>query len=443
MDQILVGYVVNDQTWFYHSLLLVIAVYFKFGRLWSLRNLDLLLLLAMSPGLLLYHTHRPLAYTWLLTGTVFLLARLLLDDWFQRRPRLEQNLNTSGLAFLCAASFAFLAANAWNEPLDSGSFNPVRRGYELINRQDTTNQRKSEAENTGPTPSLVVSPLIPIGEAVQDTGMTAAEVTARLLAILSHLAVVIGLIVLSKWHFEDLHIGLGMATCYLLLPCTAYDVQKVAYVLPAALVVWAIAAYRRPLVSGTLLGLACGTLLFPVFLLPLWIVFYGRQGRWRFLGALVLVAGVLLGTLALTSTSVASLIRQSIGALDLTIFDFRHWHPEFGDGIWDEANYAYRIPVFSVYVLLVIALTVWPRQKHLEVLIAHSAAIVVGTQFWYPRQGGAYMLWYIPIVLLVVFRPRLTHHVASPEFERSNRNGSSESAIADPVRGTVRGPMRR
>ncbi|MEO1997425.1 MAG: hypothetical protein ABGZ17_19380, partial [Planctomycetaceae bacterium] len=439
MHQILVGYVVNDQTWFYHSLLLVIAVYFKFGRLWSLRNLDLVLLLAMSPGLLLYQTHRPLAYTWLLTGTVCLMVRLLLDDWFERRPHLEQNLNTSGLTFLCVASFAFLTANAWNEPLDADSVAPIRRSYELINRQDTTHHGTAQAKSTGPTPSLVVSPLIPIGEAVRDTNMTAAEVTARLLAILSHLAVVIGLIVLSKWHFGDLHIGLGMATCYLLLPCTAYDVQKVAYVLPAALVVWAIAAYRRPLVSGTLLGLACGTLLFPVFLLPLWVAFYGRQGRWRFLAALVSVAGILLGTFALTSTNVSSFSQQTIGALDLKIFDFRSWHPDFGDGIWNESNFAYRIPVFSLYVLLVFGLTVWPRRKHLEVLIAHSAAIVVGTQFWYPRQGGAYMLWYIPIVLLVVFRPRLAHRAASTEFEVPGRNGATESAAETSGRGVGQG----
>jgi hypothetical protein len=38
-----------------------------------------------------------------------------------------------------------------------------------------------------------------------------------------------------------------------------------------------------------------------------------------------------------------------------------------------------------------------------------SAAAVVGTQFWYPQEGGVYLLWYLPLVLMVVFRPRLVH----------------------------------
>src|SRR5690606_2839849 len=53
MEDILKGYEINQATWFYHSLLLMLAVFFKFNRLWSLRNLDLLLLLSLSPGLIL------------------------------------------------------------------------------------------------------------------------------------------------------------------------------------------------------------------------------------------------------------------------------------------------------------------------------------------------------------------------------------------------------
>jgi len=33
--------------------------------------------------------------------------------------------------------------------------------------------------------------------------------------------------------------------------------------------------------------------------------------------------------------------------------------------------------------------------------------VVVATQFWYSHQGGVYLLWYLPLLLLVVFRPRL------------------------------------
>jgi len=39
--------------------------------------------------------------------------------------------------------------------------------------------------------------------------------------------------------------------------------------------------------------------------------------------------------------------------------------------------------------------------------LANSVAIIVATQFWYPDQGGIYVLWYLPLMLVVTFRPRL------------------------------------
>ena len=48
------------------------------------------------------------------------------------------------------------------------------------------------------------------------------------------------------------------ATLYLLLPYTAQMVGRVEHVLPAALIVWALVFYRRPIVSGAFLALATG-----------------------------------------------------------------------------------------------------------------------------------------------------------------------------------------
>ena len=42
-------------TWFYLSSLLMIGLFFKFGRFWSVRNLDLILLILLAPGLLFIH----------------------------------------------------------------------------------------------------------------------------------------------------------------------------------------------------------------------------------------------------------------------------------------------------------------------------------------------------------------------------------------------------
>ncbi len=44
---------VPPTTWVYLSSWLILGLFFKFNRLWSVRNLDLLGLVALGPGLLL------------------------------------------------------------------------------------------------------------------------------------------------------------------------------------------------------------------------------------------------------------------------------------------------------------------------------------------------------------------------------------------------------
>src|SRR5215831_7155277 len=48
----------NATTWFYFSLLLAIALFFKFSRVLSLRNWDILSLFLLVPGLLLLQEGR-------------------------------------------------------------------------------------------------------------------------------------------------------------------------------------------------------------------------------------------------------------------------------------------------------------------------------------------------------------------------------------------------
>ena len=43
----------NPTTWVYISTLLSIGLFFKFNRFWSIRNLDLILVLLLAPGLVM------------------------------------------------------------------------------------------------------------------------------------------------------------------------------------------------------------------------------------------------------------------------------------------------------------------------------------------------------------------------------------------------------
>lgn len=412
MGNILREYELNDATWFYLSLLLILAVFFRFNRVLSLRNLDLALLLSIAPGLLLLQRGYAFGYGWLFVVTGCLLVRLFSDSFWKRRPLLEQNLNPAGMAFLAVAAFVFVVSSALTASVTEETVETVRRANEMLKRQDTTlEQPTTDESQAGPTARLVAAPVVRASDLVVSGGSpepknrwAVEQIAARATAVLAHFAVVAGLWMLGKRLFGDANSGLAMATLYLLLPCTSMDVGKVNHVLPAALIVWAFVTYRNPLVSGGLLGLACGTLLFPLFLLPLWVVFYGKQGAARFVIALGAVAAVLAASLLLTSADSDSFITQIRGSIDWSSLKMN----SDALGFWSTHDGAYRIPVIITFFVMLLTLTFLPREKNLDHLLGHSTAIIVATQLWYPQQGGAYVLWYLPLLLAVMFRPKLT-----------------------------------
>ena len=146
MEKILSGYTVDDATWFYLSLFLTVAVYFRFSRVFSLRNLDLILLLAISPGILLVRHGLASGFVWLFGLSGVLLLRLVADRYFTRRPRLEQNLNSQGLSFLGAVAFLFLAVIAWNlRQLPTSTVQTVEAADRLSKRQEAPEKLPAHA----------------------------------------------------------------------------------------------------------------------------------------------------------------------------------------------------------------------------------------------------------------------------------------------------------
>ena len=88
--------------------------------------------------------------------------------------------------------------------------------------------------------------------------------------------------------------------------------------------------------------------------------------------------------------------------------DWQAWKAPRAEGLWQGSHWAYRLPVFIAYVAFIVLTMFWPTPRNLAQVIAQSAAVVIGVQFWYADQGGLYVLWYVPLVLLMVFRPNLS-----------------------------------
>jgi hypothetical protein len=426
----------NAATWFYFSLLLAVALFFKFNRLLSVRNLDVLGLFLLVPGLLLLQEGHNLAasqavqrvignvqalatpvagiggsaivvgsniaapmapsrfiwygYVWLLSGSLYFLVRCFIDLALVRRPALAPNLNLSGLAWLGGALFICLVAVAiW-----------LRGGV-----PETVGKRSMPVRETQKGAEQLVNQSREIAALAEDRFNTAFWVE-RALAMLCHLAVAAGLIFIGRRHFSDALAGVAAATFYLLLPYTAIHVSQIHHVFPTALLVWAVAAYRKPALAGLLLGLATGSVYFPMFLFPVWFSFYWRRGASRFATAFLLSAGLCLAVIVTLLWREEQLSGSFQWVLSLP--DWQAWKKPNTEGFWTGVHWAYRLPVFIAYIAFVLTTFFWPWPKNLAQVIALSAAILIGIQFWYADQGGVYVLWYLPVLLLMTFRPNLS-----------------------------------
>src|SRR5271165_466463 len=127
----------EPEVWLFLSLLACVTLFFKFSRIWSIRNLDLLLLFVLVPGMMLIvgdQTHPPWsAFIWLFLGSALWLVRCLLDLGLSRRPLLEPNLNASGLLCLSVGVLGLLLAETVSLPVHDGA---ARNPAEPASRDD-------------------------------------------------------------------------------------------------------------------------------------------------------------------------------------------------------------------------------------------------------------------------------------------------------------------
>jgi hypothetical protein len=369
---------------------------------------------ALTPAELLLQRSQDiegLGFIWLFSVGGLLLVRLLVDPTMVRRPLLEPNLSSGGLAFIGCSLLVFLMANV----ITSDPAKPDSVDIETIEQiapGDTEVEEGGPALRRGPgyallnlIPSIPTAPLVPEGLPRNQSQRTYVWM-AKAIAILCHFAVLFGIVFIGYWHFGDTKAGIGVATLYLMLPYTAQMTGHIDHVIPAALLVWAILCYRRPLTAGMFIGLATSLVYYPLFLLPLWISFYWRRGLMRF------VAGV-VGTLVLMAISLVFIPEASYWENLKQMFGL--WPPKMADleGFWGLIlEPPYRIPVLAAFFALSGTLALWPAQKNLGTLLSCSAAVMVATQFWHGYGGGLYMAWYLPLALLTIFRPNLEDRVA-------------------------------
>lgn len=479
---------IASPTWAYLSSLLLLALFFKFNRFWSIRNFDLLLIILLAPGLMMIEggramVDRPddpaatatlepgsegiappasvlpaaadelaeddgldapgyawqrLGYYWLFLVGLLLLLRLLLDPALTRRPLLEPNLSQGGLFFFTASLLFFLGANVLLSSPTAEDVQGARNAIKLLQREAAQPVDREQLQRRGPGYSFFyVFPILPTfenGNEIMNTDADELEntrryiIAAKVLALVSQALIVLGLILFCQINFNSLGIGVGAAAIYLMLPYTAMFTGHVMHALPAALMVWALVCFRRPVLSGLLIGLATTVAYYPFFLLPLWASFYWERGVRRFLLGVVIALGIGIAGLIFTSVDGADFLEQ-LKAM------FGFWSPRMEglEGIWALGwDNWWRLPILVAFVAFSVSFVAWPTQKNLGTLIAYTAAIMVTVQFWHGYGGGRNMAWYLPFLLLVIFRPNLSGRVATTELRlrRQPRTDPTEEILS-------------
>lgn len=457
MFEVFLLYDVNPTTWFYLSLLMITGIFFKFRRVWSVRNLDLFLLLFLGPGLLLIARDYYLGYILVLTDILLLTLRMLCDPMMVRRPLLEVNLSRGGLIFTCVALMVFQVASVvltqTRDYSDSQASAPLEQliTYHLNDHLVTLDLEREMNPDAAPVNEkahLVHGPGLPfftklcdfprqwrydflkkkrveqltnpsISETVQPPAyqldqfpiFPIAQIRLTIfLSILAQLAIVSGIVLVSWKHFENFNTGIAAATLYMLLPYVSQMPSRLDHLIPAALLVWAVFSWRLPSLAGVLLGFTAALSYYPVFLLPLWCAFYWSKGFWRFFIVSLSTFLILIAIAIPLSGGWSAFVAQSGD-----IFGCVGLFSRNAAGFWDIAEHSvfYRLPVIATYMVLVFFLTFWPSQKNFGTLMSSSAALMAGAQFCHPFQGGTYMAWFLPLMILVIFRPNLENRTAA------------------------------
>ncbi len=297
-------------------------------------------------------------YIWLLAVGGIFLIRLLIDPLLVRKPMLEPNLSIGGLVFLGCSLMIFsfadiIAAAPGSEDLE-GAIGAVR----MVKREAIDSNVERDLLEHGPGyPLLHVFPVIWTFSGQRsmmkaDTAELAAlvqmEMAAKAVVIFSHILMVVGIIALGYYHFNNFRNGVGMAVIYLMLPHTSLYAGHVMHLLPAVLILWAVVMFRQPMVAGVMLGLATGVAYYPFFLLPLWVSFYWERGAGRFVAGMLAALGICIAGLLLTSEDAASFLTQL-----KTMFGF--WLPRMQglEVIWSLGwDPWFRIPVLAAFITL-------------------------------------------------------------------------------------------
>lgn len=209
----------------------------------------------------------------------------------------------------------------------------------------------------------------------------------------------------AGWRFRSPRLGVLLAFAWASNPFTLYALNmNTNDALTGALLAWTIAALSLPVVRGAALSAAGLTKLGPLALVPL---FASLRHRAATAAGFVGMSLILLSILALDGDGLRLFWERTFDyqlgrVTPLSIWTLGSYHPNWPDLHW--LQQAAQVAV----VLGCLLLAVLPRgRKDAAQVAALAAAVMLGTQMVASYWFYPYICWWLSVVLLALFLPRV------------------------------------
>jgi hypothetical protein len=223
---------------------------------------------------------------------------------------------------------------------------------------------------------------------------------AQAAAIAWELFTVAGLVVLGRRLRPGTHFGWALALLWCACPFTALTLAVASNDgLTAALIVWALVAYRSPALRGLLGGAAAAAKIAPGFALPVLARGVGAPS-WR-KAAICLAAAALVIAATLVPLLPPGGVREFY---DTTIGFQLHRHSPFS--IWSQhaGLHSLQSLLKAASLLLALALAFVPRGKRtVAQMAALAAAVLVAAEIPLQHWFYLYVPWFLPLYALALF----------------------------------------
>jgi len=393
-------------------------------RIWSLRTLDLLVLLSFGFSLLWFNhgyifTSVPLQYP----PMVYLAVRLAwiaiartraarpgapapqaLDEAApaRRRPVFGGSAPTWVLVTLLAITLALrFGLNAFDSNVIDVGYAGVIGADRIAHGSTPYGTMPSDCGSCDTYGPLNYLTYLPFELAQPWDGSWDSLPAAHGAATLFDILCLAGLLALG-WRLSGMRLGIGLALAWAAFPFTAYALESNSNdSLVAAMLIWGLVLARHPVGRGAMLGLALSAKFAPAVLLALWSRKpFPRPGTGRNL--LPYAAGLA------TAAAVTGWVLLLDGSDGLRAFWSRTIGYQIGRdspfSIWGQYPGLRPVQIGLMVVVCVAAIAVlrWPRRLDLLTMTALSGALMIGLELTVTHWFYLYIPWFLPFALVAM-----------------------------------------